>query len=429
MAHQRRKWMGLFLATLVVVLCFCPPFYQWLRLPDTVETVVGSSLPVEAGFPARLVASPTGKVTVSGAEGGSGKWELYAREPGQALVHLEVFGLPLRHMRIQVMPEWKVIPGGQSIGVKLRSKGIMVVGYNLVRSGQKQVSPGEQADIKVGDRIVEIDGRPVRTVDEAAQRIREAGEARRDLELTLLRQRQSLRVKVHPVYDEDHHAYRIGLYIRDSAAGVGTLTFFDPEHRVYGALGHVIADVDTGQPIEVGEGQVLHSSIHSIDKGQNGQPGEKRGQMVNEHQILGNVVKNTPFGIFGEMDRLPEHGLYRDPVPVALASQVHPGPAKILTVVEGQKVEAFDVEVVSVMKQRYPAMKGMVLKVTDPRLLQKTGGIVQGMSGSPILQDGRLIGAVTHVFINDPTQGYGVFAEWMMREAVEGLDAFQEAAA
>ncbi|MBX6394683.1 MAG: SpoIVB peptidase [Alicyclobacillaceae bacterium] len=421
MAHQRRKWVGLCLATLVVVLCFCPPFSQWLRLPDTLETSVGSSVAVETGVPGRLVSKQPGNA-VEIRDTAAGTWQLKARQPGQADVNLEVFGIPVRQMQVHVLPEWKVIPGGQSIGVRLRSKGIMIVGYNLVRAGNQQVSPGEQADIKVGDRIIEIDRHPVRSVDEAAQRIREAGESNRDLELTLVRQKQPFHVKVHPLYDEDQHTYRIGLYIRDSAAGVGTLTFFDPEHHVYGALGHVIADVDTGQPIEVGEGQVLHSSITSIDKGQNGQPGEKRGQMVDEHHVLGDVTKNSPFGIYGHMDHMPDHGLYRDPVPVALADQVHPGPAKILTVVEGQKVEAFDVEVVSVMKQRYPAIKSMVLKVTDPKLLAKTGGIVQGMSGSPILQDGRLIGAVTHVFINDPTQGYGVFAEWMMREATREVE-------
>ncbi|MDI3256624.1 MAG: SpoIVB peptidase [Kyrpidia sp.] len=420
MAHQRRKWVGLLLATLIVVLCFCPPFSGWLRLPDTMETVVGSSVALQTGVPGRLVSGPGDGVEIR--EAAAGTWRLHATQPGRTHVDLEVFGIPVRQMRIQVLPDWKVIPGGQSIGVRLRSKGIMIVGYNLIQAGNKQVSPGEQADIKVGDRIVEMDRRPVRSVEEAAQRIRQAGEADRDLELTLVRQDQSFHVKVHPVYDKDQHTYRIGLYIRDSAAGVGTLTFYDPEHRVYGALGHVITDVDTGQPIEVGEGRVLHSSITSIDKGQNGQPGEKRGQMVDEHHVLGDVKTNSSFGIFGYMDHPPDHGMYDQPVPVAPADQVHPGPAKILTVVDGQKVDAFDIEVVSVMKQRYPAIKSMVLKVTDPKLLAKTGGIVQGMSGSPILQDGRLIGAVTHVFINDPTQGYGVFAEWMMREATRDVE-------
>lgn len=415
MAHQRRKWVGLLLATLIVVTCFCPPFSGWLRLPDSIETVVGSSVAVQAGGPSRLV--PDARSAIEVRSGTAGTWQVNGTQPGQARMRLEVFGIPVRQMRVDVLPDWKVIPGGQSIGVRLRSKGIMIVGYNLIHTGNREISPGEQANIKVGDRIVEIDGHPVSTVEEAAQRIRQAGEANRDLDVTLIRQRQSFHVKVHPVYDNDQRTYRIGLYIRDSAAGVGTLTFYDPVNHVYGALGHVITDVDTGQPIEVGEGQVLNSSITSIDKGQNGQPGEKRGQMVDEHHVLGDVKENSSFGIFGHMVHPPDHGLYNQPIPVAPADQVHPGPAKILTVIEGQKVEAFNIEVVSVMKQRYPAIKSMVLKVTDPGLLAKTGGIVQGMSGSPILQDGRLIGAVTHVFINDPTQGYGVFAEWMMREA------------
>lgn len=224
-------------------------------------------------------------------------------------------------------------------------------------------------------------------------------------------------VELTPVLDEKEKSYRMGLFIRDSAAGVGTLTFYEPKSTKYGALGHVISDIDTGKPIAVGDGHVVQSSVTSIQRGQNGMPGEKYATFKNENVKLGNIEKNTPFGIFGKMQKLPENNLEHQAIPIALTEQVKPGPAEIYTVVDGQTVEKFKIEIVNVIPQKYPATKGLILKVTDPVLLKKTGGIVQGMSGSPIVQNGKLVGAVTHVFVNDPTSGYGTFIEWMLQDA------------
>jgi stage IV sporulation protein B len=209
----------------------------------------------------------------------------------------------------------------------------------------------------------------------------------------------------------------LGLYIRDSAAGVGTLTFYAPDQGVYGALGHVITDMDTQTPIVVGSGEILQSSVSSINKSQSGEPGEKRAHFLKEGRTLGSVERNTSFGIFGKMSQLPEHSFRSEPMSVAFAEEVKEGPAHILTVVDKQKVEKFDIEIVHVSKQSSPATKGMVIKITDPKLLERTGGIVQGMSGSPIIQNGKLVGAVTHVFVNDPSSGYGCFIEWMLQDA------------
>jgi len=226
-----------------------------------------------------------------------------------------------------------------------------------------------------------------------------------------------MHTKLSPIYDAEDQSWRIGLYIRDSAAGVGTLTFYAPDQGVYGALGHVITDMDTGTPIIVGNGEILQSSVTSINKSQNGDPGEKRAHFIKERKVLGNIERNTPFGIFGKMNEMPTHSFNEEALPVAFAEDVKEGPAQILTVLNGQKVERFNIEVVHVTKQAAPATKGMVIKITDERLLSKTGGIVQGMSGSPIIQDGKLIGAVTHVFVNDPSSGYGCFIEWMLQDA------------
>jgi stage IV sporulation protein B len=176
----------------------------------------------------------------------------------------------------------------------------------------------------------------------------------------------------------------------------------------------------------VGSGEIVHTQVTSISKSQNGEPGEKRANFFENGKVLGTIQKNTEFGIFGKMNENPEHGMFKEPIPVAFAEEVKEGPAKILTVLNGQKVEEFDIEIVHAVKQTTPQTKGMVIKVKDPRLIEATGGIVQGMSGSPIIQDGKLVGAVTHVFVNDPLSGYGCFIEWMLRDAGIYLNRHEE---
>lgn len=315
-------------------------------------------------------------------------------------------------------PELKVFPGGQTIGVKVKSDGVLVVGHHMVQiSDTSKISPGENSGLLPGDLMVSIDGVKLDEVAKVAQLVERAGKAGDSLNIVYKRGGKERTAKLKPAYDRNDKVWRLGLYIRDSAAGVGTLTFYAPKQGVYGALGHVITDMNTGTPIVVGSGHIVQSSVTSIAKSQDGDPGEKRAHFLKESQILGNVESNTDFGIFGKMERNPEHSLYQEPIPIALSRDVKEGPAQILTVVDGQQVERFDVEIMHVASQQTPATKGLILRITDPRLLEKTGGIVQGMSGSPILQNGRLIGAVTHVFVNDPKSGYGCFIEWMLRDS------------
>ena len=202
------------------------------------------------------------------------------------------------------------------------------------------------------------------------------------------------------------------------------MTFYHPSTKKYGALGHVISDMDTKKPIVVEDGQIVRSTVTSIEKGSNGNPGEKLARFSDDKEIIGDINRNSPFGIFGKLHKDIENGIMDKPMPIALSHQVKEGPAKILTVVDNDKVEMFNIEIVSTIPQKFPATKGMVIKVTDPKLLAKTGGIVQGMSGSPIIQSGKVIGAVTHVFVNDPTSGYGVHIEWMLSEA--GIDIYEK---
>lgn len=313
--------------------------------------------------------------------------------------------------------EVKLIPGGQSIGVQLQTLGVLVVGHHAVQAEKGTLSPGEDAKVQVGDIIVEINGNPIKDMGEIKPYVTEAGKNKEVLKVTIKRGKETIETSLNPVLDEKDSEYKIGLYIRDSTAGIGTMTFIEPESQRYGALGHIISDMNTKKPIEMVNGTIVSSSVTAIEKGNNGNPGEKQAKFSMERNKLGSIVKNTPHGIFGVLDTEISNGKYDQPLEITRANEVKEGPAKILTVVDKEKVEEFDIEIVSSVPQKKADIKGMVIKITDPKLLERTGGIVQGMSGSPIIQEGKIIGAVTHVFVNDSTSGYGVHIEWMLQDA------------
>ncbi|TYR82466.1 SpoIVB peptidase [Priestia megaterium] len=414
MKNRLRYIIGAILLVSFISVGFIPGVQQYIHIPKHIvlfeneEANIQTSLPVSAyTTTSKIVETTEGEamLTVAGKE--IGKEEL--------MLHLA--GVPVKKVDVQVLSDFKVIPGGQSIGVKLNSRGVLVVGYHQVDTKDGKKSPGEIAGIQVGDMITKINGKTIEKMSDITPFIQEAGKTGEPLNLHVMREKEEFKTRLYPLKDKQDYAYRIGLYIRDSAAGIGTMTFYDPQSKKYGALGHVISDMDTKKPIVVENGQIVRSTVTSIEKGSNGVPGEKLARFSEDKEVIGNIKRNSPFGIFGKLSETMENGVMDKPMPIALSHEVKEGPAKILTVVNGDKVEEFDVEVISAIPQKFPATKGMVIKITDPKLLEKTGGIVQGMSGSPIIQNGKVIGAVTHVFVNDPTSGYGVHIEWMLNEA------------
>ncbi|WP_246042078.1 SpoIVB peptidase [Cohnella pontilimi] len=421
----RRRLIGLtFVLILFVAVCSAPirhfaSFPEQLRMFEGQSKKLNYAMPVHAQASVNpMVASINGRTDASFPVDLNQPLSIHTKQSGTTELKLRLFGkIPFKTVKLHVLPDLHVIPGGQTIGVKVKAAGIMVVGHHQVKTGpETRSSPGEDAKLKLGDLIVEINGQPLNDVSKVAPLADAAGQRGHPLKLLVQRGKERFRTDLKPVYDHEDKAWRLGLYIRDSAAGVGTLTFYAPDQGVYGALGHIITDMDTQTPIVVGGGEILHSSVTSISKSQNGEPGEKRARFM-EGRTLGNVERNTSFGIFGKMKEMPAHSFRAEPVPVAFAEEVEEGPAEMWTVVGGQKVERFAIRIVHVSKQSAPATKGLVIKITDPKLLERTGGIVQGMSGSPILQKGKLVGAVTHVFVNDPTSGYGCFIEWMLKDA------------
>ncbi|UJF31245.1 SpoIVB peptidase [Paenibacillus hexagrammi] len=426
-SSKRKRLIGLLLVFFVCLVSVSAPFQSFASFPQELRLFSGQGKQLQLTMPvnAQVTINDPDIVKVNGNAQHS--FQVNLQDPislqsdhsGQTEMKVKLFGtIPIKTVKVNVVPDLKVIPGGQTIGVKIKSAGILVVGHHLVSVAQDQkVSPGEEAKIQVGDLITKINGKESKDVSKVADLVAKAGESKTPLDLTIRRNNEEIQLKLQPAFDVVDKAYRLGLYIRDSAAGVGTLTYYAPDQGVYGALGHVITDMDTQTPIIVGAGDIVYSNVTSISKSHNGEPGEKRATLYKDSKVIGNIEKNTAFGIFGKMYAAPDHSLEKDAIPVAFAEEVKEGPAQIYTVVEGQKVEKFDIQVVHVSKQDTPATKGMVIKITDPRLLEKTGGIVQGMSGSPIIQNGKMIGAVTHVFVNDPTSGYGCFIEWMLQDS------------
>jgi stage IV sporulation protein B len=413
--------MGIFLLVSLTIISMSKPIKEYLQIPKQIMMFEGEAIRFSStALPVQTTVKDASKSLEIHKHAHS--FSVKAKQRGEKQMVLEVAGMPVKQVDVKVLPSLKVVPGGQSIGVKLNTVGVLVVGYHLIETENGKKSPGEIAGIKVGDIITGINGKKIENMDDLSPFIEEAGKRGKPLHLQVLRDQHSFTTKLVPLKDKHDHAYRIGLYIRDSAAGIGTLTFYDPVSKKYGALGHVISDMDTKKPIVVQNGQIMKSTVTSIEKGSSGNPGEKLARFSSDKEVIGNITDNSPFGIFGTLSKPIDNGIFTKPIPIALSSQVKEGPAKMLTVVENDKVEPFDIEIVSTIPQKFPATKGLVIRVTDPRLLKKTGGIVQGMSGSPIIQNGKLVGAVTHVFVNDPTSGYGVHIEWMLHEA--GIDIY-----
>ncbi len=310
--------------------------------------------------------------------------------------------IPLKTVEVAVADTLSVVPGGQAIGISLRPDGILVAGIADVDTPYGQKSPAKDAGLKAGDIIQTINGTRVSKVSEVTDFVQNSHEA---FTIQGQRNQKAMEWTVSPAYDKNGKA-KIGLWIRDTVSGIGTLSFFTDTG--FGALGHPISDIDTGQFVEAAGGNIYSASIVNVDKGQKGVPGSLCGIFTSKK--MGEITKNTDCGVFGTAV-----GLSGKKVPIGRKEDIKCTKAELWCDI-GNGVERFDIEIVRVMPSA-DSSKGMVIHITDAALIDQTGGIVQGMSGSPILQNGKLIGAVTHVFVNDPTRGYGIFVENMLSEA------------
>ncbi|UOO37146.1 SpoIVB peptidase [Oscillospiraceae bacterium CM] len=305
-----------------------------------------------------------------------------------------------------------LIPMGNAVGISLSSDGVMVVGVPETMPDGVTASPARDAGVAVGDIITQIGSQHVSSNDDLKAAIKMLDGS--PVAMTVLRGGKTMSLKMTPHKSNDG-ACELGLWLRDGIAGIGTLTFYDPETHLFGALGHAVNDAETGVLIPLRTGQIMRSSVTDVILGKAGMPGQLHGTF-NTESVLGTLMKNSTSGIFGTLDN-EDLIAGKTAVPIAKTSEIKTGPAKILSNVSGTDVVSYDVEITRVYTGTEAVGRTMMITVTDKRLIEKTGGIVQGMSGSPILQDGKLIGAVTHVLVNDPTKGYGIDIENMLSTA------------
>lgn len=304
-----------------------------------------------------------------------------------------------------------VIPLGQAVGIKLFSQGVLVIGLSDISTSQGLASPAKACGLREGDVITHINEEKVDSIEEVQTILQTLDGG--DMELSVLRQEKSLEMTTKAAQCSTDGAYKLGAWIRDSMAGIGTLTFVEPSTGLFGTLGHGINDVDTSVLMTLQSGGVTPATIAGVVKGMDGRPGELRGAFSSAED-LGTLFANTERGVFGRMTDPAD--FTGQPVPVSDPGEVREGAATILANVEGDAVEEYTVEILKVFRDASDT-RDLMLKVTDRRLLDRTGGIVQGMSGSPILQDGKLVGAVTHVLVDHADRGYGIFAQHMLEAA------------
>ena len=334
------------------------------------------------------------------------------RKVGESFeVNLKMFGvIPFSTVNVEVVDEMYVAVLGNPFGMKLYTDGVLVIDLTDVDTSDGNVNPAKDADIRIGDYICTANGVKISCNEDISDIVSDS--AGKSIELEILRNGKYLKRIVTPQLSVETSSYRIGVWVRDSTAGIGTLTFYSPSNDTICGLGHGICDEDTGSLLTVETGEMVGARIISINKGSNGSPGELKGNFTNE--ALADIELNTDKGVYGMLNGKIDVSVMTE---VALKQEVTDGEAQILCTVDGEKPKLYSCTVKKRGSNYHSDTHNLTVTVTDPELLEKTGGIVQGMSGSPLLQNGKLVGAVTHVLVDDPTKGYAIFAENMLETA------------
>lgn len=320
--------------------------------------------------------------------------------------------MPIKQVTVEILPETMLIPSGETFGIKFYTDGAVVVGFNDLNQNGKVINPAFEAGLRLHDVIRSADGQKIGSNEDLVRIITKSDG--NPIQIEASRRGMDFTVTVTPIYDETTRSHKIGLLVRDSTAGIGTLTYFDPVTQTFAGLGHGISDLDTGELLPLGHAVAYQAEVNAVNKGAPGAPGELRGTFL-EYRLLGTVYRNTDRGIYGQT--ASSELLRGEPIPIGLRQDVEEGDATVLCTVSGTTVQEYAIKILKVYRNTENHTKNMMIQITDENLINATGGIVQGMSGSPILQNGKLIGAITHVLVNDPQKGYGIFIENMLETA------------
>ncbi len=399
-----KKKFKFFLIFLFSVLFFTSVSSLYIRetTPDLIHVIRGHSAQLDTGFIYSTLSFDDAAVIADS----SGKTVFDSK--------LKLFGfIPVKNIETHLIEEKKLHLSGRAFGIKLYTEGVVVIGLENISTSGGQCCPGSSAGLSVGDSILEIDGVEL---SNAAQLSDLVLDSNGDIMcLTIAKTDGTItQGRLTPVFSESEGCYKAGVWVRDSIAGIGTMTYVDPKTNTFGGLGHGICDTDTGKLLPFGDGQIVSVVVTGVTKGAGGLPGELHGYFGSK--TLGTLRENSSSGVFGvisDKDFVSDE-LYE----ITMKQDIKEGHAQILTTLPGKsKPQLCEAAVERINYNSKNPGKNMVLKIIDPELIDATGGIVQGMSGSPIIQDGKIIGAVTHVFVNDPTRGYGIFIENMLGAA------------
>ncbi len=323
-----------------------------------------------------------------------------------------LFGaVPIKEVNVHFDEHKSVVLGGNPFGIRIYTDGLVVSQTTSVQTDDGEKNPAAEAGISCGDIILSVNGKPLQTNEQLLSCV-EASSGK-SIKIEAKHNNENYTAQIIPVKDVNQKKYRIGLMVRDSCAGIGTMTFYDTETDSFGGLGHGICDGESGSLMPLDHGDIVNAAISSVRKGTCGSPGSLCG-FFTESTSFGTLGSNCDYGVYGIMNDSLKNVSENQKIPVAFRQEVKKGKAQILSTIEGTVPKYYDIEIEEVSYNNINTCKNMVVKVTDKELLEKTGGIVQGMSGSPIIQNGMLVGAVTHVFVNDPTRGYALFAETML---------------
>ena len=335
-------------------------------------------------------------------------------------LEVKLFNFNVKNIDVSIIEKTQVIPIGLVSGIKLYTSGALVVGMSEIKGLDNQkYKPYEGSGIEEGDTIIQIGENEINNANDLINVVNQSnGE---ELNITYLRNGKKEETSIRPLQTGENE-YKLGLWVRDSAAGIGTMTYYEPKTGNFAALGHGISDIDTGELIDVGNGEFITTKVLSIIKGENGTPGKIQGS-INDQSQIGIITKNSVFGIYGKVTDISKvNANSGNLMDVALRKEIQLGKATMLCSLDGKNVEEYEIEIEKIYLNNDYDNKSMLIKVTDERLIEKTGGIIQGMSGSPVIQNGKFIGAVTNVLVSDPTQGYVVFGDIMIKEGMENID-------
>ncbi len=386
------------------------PFFSIYNLPEQITMCIGDLEYINKnnvfGRFVKLDIAPNSVETL----------KIDNKNPSDVQVEFKLFNLiPIKKQSVKMLGDKDIYVGGAAVGLVLKNDGALVVGSSAVDTKNGSFDICKETSLKVGDIITHINDQKIESTTSISKYLNNNIKDDEPVLLKCKRGQKDFNIKVKPAYDINTNTYRLGVWVRDDASGIGTLTYINSNNR-FGALGHPICDLDTKTIVNAKDGGLYNCSVLGINKGVSGSPGEIKGLFMQGKNQQGYIDKNNTFGVFGEVK--DDSTLFDMVKPIKIGGRfsVRPGKAQIRCCIDGNNIKMFDVEIIKTNYQNYSDDKSMVIRVVDKELLQKTGGIIQGMSGSPIIQDGKLVGAVTHVFVNDPTKGYGVYLDWMINE-------------